>query len=264
MKPGWCCCCRRPDRPACGGRPQSKNCWKRSIRCQSVYLWCGSRSCRQIGRDPAGWFNPESQTHGLSSTGTMTISSQVSCTASFPRSQAAASAKAHFGTWLCSMGSKRNGAIPRLSSQTVPSWMQRLFLKRGLLGFRAIWEIEMDNSCNSGECSTKDLTGRKAAWFLWYVPILFVIVGSSWSRGRVWLWVPAFVVMGVGCLANAARCGRIHCYVTGPLFLFAAVFVVLSGLGVVSLHPGLFLLIVLGACCLAQCAEIPLGRYRRG
>src|SRR5689334_23221027 len=31
----------------------------------------GGRSCRQIGRDPVGWFNPESQTHGLSSTGTL-------------------------------------------------------------------------------------------------------------------------------------------------------------------------------------------------
>jgi len=70
--------------------------------------------------------------------------------------------------------------------------------------------------------------------------------------------------MGVGCLANAARCGRIHCYVTEPLFLLAAVFVALSGLGVVSLHPGLFLLFVLGACCLTQCAEIPFGKYRRG
>lgn len=59
----------------------------------------------------------------------------------------------------------------------------------------------------------KTCPGRKAAWFLWYLPIILVIVGSSWSRGRVWLWVPAFVVMGMGCLANAARCGRIHCYV---------------------------------------------------
>ena len=61
------------------------------------------------------------------------------------------------------------------------------------------------------------------------------------------MWVPAFVVMGVGCLANAAQCGRIHCYFTGPLYLLAAVFVALSALGVVSLHPGLVLLIVLGA-----------------
>ena len=114
----------------------------------------------------------------------------------------------------------------------------------------------MDNSCDPSECSARDLTGRKTAWFLWYVPIILVIVGSSWSRARVWLWVPAFVMMGVGCLANTARCGRIHCYVTGPLFLLAAVFVVLSALGMVPLHPGLFLLVVFGTCCLAQCAEI--------
>ena len=100
----------------------------------------------------------------------------------------------------------------------------------------------MDNRGDSKECSANDLTGRKTAWFIWYVPILLVIVGSSWSRGRVWLWVPAFAVMGVGCLANAVRCGRMHCYFTGPLFILAAIFVALSGLGVVSLHPGLFLL----------------------
>lgn len=117
---------------------------------------------------------------------------------------------------------------------------------------------------DSNECSAKDLIGRKAAWFFWYVPILLVVLGASWSRGRVWLWIPAFLVMGLGCLANAARCGRIHCYITGPLFLLAAIFVALSAVGIVPLHPDLFLLIVLGACCLAQCAEIPLGKYRRG
>ena len=162
-KPGWCCCCRRPDRPACGGRPQSKNCWNRRIHCRSASLWCGSQSCRQIGRDPVGWFNPESQTHGLSSIGITTISSQESCTTSFPRSLAAASARAYFGTWLCSMGSKRNGAILRLSSQTVLSWMQRPFSERNLLGFEMVREIEMENSSGSSSCSARDLTGRKTA-----------------------------------------------------------------------------------------------------
>jgi len=263
-KPGWCCFYLRPDPLVCGGRPQSNICSTRRIHCRSASSWCGSQSCRQIGRDPVGWCNPESQTHGLSSTGTMTISSQRLYATSFPRSLAAAGAKAYFGTWLCSMGSKRSGALLRLSLQTVPSSMQRPFSKRGLLGCRARRGIEMDNSCGSSGCSAKDLTGGQIAWFLWYVPIFLVIVGSSWSRGRVWLWIPAFVVMGVGCLANAARCGRRHCYVTAPLFLFAAVFVVLSGLGVVSLHPGLFLLVVFGTCCLAQCAEILFGKYRRG
>ena len=120
----------------------------------------------------------------------------------------------------------------------------------------------MDNSVDGKGCSPNDLTARKSAWLLWYLPIVLVIVGSSWNRGRVWLWVPAFVVMGVGCLLNAARCGRTHCYVTGPLFLLAAVYVALSAFGIVPLHPGLFLLVVLGACCLAMCAEIPLGSYR--
>ena len=123
----------------------------------------------------------------------------------------------------------------------------------------------MDNpSGGSPECESKDLIGRKAAWFFWYFPIFLLIVGGSWSRGRVWLWVPAFVVMGAGCLINAARCGRTHCYVTAPIFLLAAVYVSLSAFGIVPLHPGLFLLFVFGACCLAMCAEIPFGKYRKG
>lgn len=121
----------------------------------------------------------------------------------------------------------------------------------------------MGNGGDSKEWSANDLTVRKTAWFIWYVPILLVIVGASWNRWRVWLWVPAFAVMGVGCLANAARCGRTHCYFTGPLFLLAAAWVVLSATGVVPLHSDLLLVIVFGACCLAQCAEIPFGRYRR-
>ena len=119
----------------------------------------------------------------------------------------------------------------------------------------------MKNCCNPSDCSPNDLTGHKTAWFLWYVPIATLVVGSSWTRGRVWLWVPALVVMGIGCLVNAVRCGRLHCYVTGPLFLAAALYVVLSAFGLVVLHTGPFPIIVLVLSCLAQCAEIPLGKY---
>ena len=121
----------------------------------------------------------------------------------------------------------------------------------------------MDSSVEGKGCSPNDLTGRKTAWLLWYLPIVLVIVGSSWNRGRVWLWMPAFLVMGVGCLANAVRCRRIHCYITGPLFLLAADYVGLSALGIMALHPDLLLLVVFGACCLALCSEIPLGKYRK-
>jgi hypothetical protein len=51
--------------------------------------------------------------------------------------------------------------------------------------------LKMENPRGSSECSKNDLTGRKSAWLLWYLPIVLVIIGSSWNRGRAWLWVPA-------------------------------------------------------------------------
>jgi hypothetical protein len=69
-------------------------------------------------------------------------------------------------------------------------------------------------------CRTGDLvSGRSASW-LWYLPALAVLIGLAWFQGRPWLWFPAFSVMAVACLANAARCGRLHCYVTGPVYSF--------------------------------------------
>jgi len=121
----------------------------------------------------------------------------------------------------------------------------------------------MKNCCSPSDCSPNDLTGRKAAWYLWYLPIALLLVGLFWTRGRVWVWVPALVVMGLGCLVNVARCGRLHCYVTGPLYLAAALYAMLSAFGVFMLHPGPFLIVVLALSCLAQCAEIPLGKYRK-
>jgi hypothetical protein len=117
--------------------------------------------------------------------------------------------------------------------------------------------------CFDPRNSTNDLTGFKTAWFLWYVPIAVLVIGSSWTRGRVWMWVPALLVMGVGCLVNASRCGRLHCYFTGPLYLLGALYVALSAFGMVVLRPGLFLIILLALSCLAQCAEIFLGKYRK-
>lgn len=121
----------------------------------------------------------------------------------------------------------------------------------------------MKNSDTPGGCSSRDLTGQKAAWFFWYLPIALIVAGGFWQRGLVWLWTPAFFIAGLGCVLNAAKCGRVHCYFTGPLYLAAAIFVVLSALGVVRLHPGLFLIVIVAASCLAGCAEVPLGRYRK-
>jgi hypothetical protein len=112
-------------------------------------------------------------------------------------------------------------------------------------------------------CPTSDLTCGRSGVFLWCLPIVAVVIGSEWSSMRGWLWIPAFLVMGIGCLANAARCGRVHCYVTGPLFLLAAIYVVVAEFHLVPMHPAVLLDTVVVLTLLAYIAEFPLGRYRK-
>jgi hypothetical protein len=97
-------------------------------------------------------------------------------------------------------------------------------------------------------------------------PVVFANSGTvGWAIlacRPIWLWIPAFLVMGIGCIANAARCGRLHCYVTGPLYILAAAYVTLFALHVAPLNRGIFLLAVLGVSYLLQGADAPLGTYR--
>ena len=88
-----------------------------------------------------------------------------------------------------------------------------------------------------------------------------LVVGLSWPTGRTWLWIPALVVAGGTCIVNAGRCGRLHCYITGPFFLLAAVYVVLAEFHIVPLQPGRFLLVVLVVSVAACLAQFPLGSY---
>jgi hypothetical protein len=112
-------------------------------------------------------------------------------------------------------------------------------------------------------CETSDLARGWSAVLFWGLPVIALVVGSYYPRVRLVLWISALVVMGVACLRNAVRCGRVHCYVTGPLFLLAAAYVALSGFHFVPMQPGLFLDIILAVAVLACLAEIPFGKYRK-
>lgn len=72
--------------------------------------------------------------------------------------------------------------------------------------------------------------------------------------------------MGGACVANASRCGRIHCYVTGPFFLLAALATFLYGVGVISLGTNGWNLIgmttLIGAIVLCCLLEMLFGNYR--
>ncbi len=62
---------------------------------------------------------------------------------------------------------------------------------------------------------------------------------------------------------RAGRCGRLHCYITGPFFLLAAVYVVLAEFHKVPLQPGRFVLVVFVVSAAACLTEFPLGRYTK-
>lgn len=110
--------------------------------------------------------------------------------------------------------------------------------------------------------SRSDLACGRSAWFLWGAPWGLIAVGAVWSTLIYWLWIPAFLVAGVACVYNARRCGRLHCFVTGPLFLLAAAYVSLAAADLVPLGVVWFLSVVFGIAVIAQFAERKFGTYR--
>lgn len=72
--------------------------------------------------------------------------------------------------------------------------------------------------------------------------------------------------MGVACIVNALRCGRVHCYLTGPFFLVTAIVALSYGLGILRLGGNgwnlLGLITLIGASALWCLPEMFAGKYR--
>jgi hypothetical protein len=106
------------------------------------------------------------------------------------------------------------------------------------------------------------------AFFLWGVPWLVFVLGASAPLAlKTVLWTVSLGFMGVACLVNASRCGRIHCFFTGPFFILCAVVSLGYGLGLLRLGPSGWKWIgdvtIIGAIALCCIPELVLGRYRR-
>src|SRR6266446_6699546 len=82
----------------------------------------------------------------------------------------------------------------------------------------------MSGDISNSSGAERDLLCRGLSGFLlWCAPWLVFVLGFSTPPGfRTALWTTSFVVMGAACLLNAARCGRVHCWFTGPFFILAA------------------------------------------
>jgi hypothetical protein len=115
--------------------------------------------------------------------------------------------------------------------------------------------------------SKRDLLSG-AGILLWVVPIAVLVISAN--LGGLYAavaWPLALGFMGVACLVNARRCGRLHCYFTGPYFLLLAGASLLYGLGLLDSGKrgwSWLLLALLGGAIVFMCVpEWLFGRYRR-
>jgi hypothetical protein len=124
---------------------------------------------------------------------------------------------------------------------------------------------------NATTCKSRDiLSSRLRVFLLYWLPAIAIVVAGVPAISSGWrtvVWTVALGTMGVACIVNALRCGRVHCYLTGPFFLLMA-FVALSyGLGILHLGGNgwnlLGLITLIGAITLWYLPEMLLGKYRQ-
>lgn len=81
------------------------------------------------------------------------------------------------------------------------------------------------------------------------------------------MWTASLGVMGILCLVNASRCGRVHCRFTGPFFILSAVASLGYGLRLLPLGPSgwkwICAVTVIGGIALTCIPELFLGRYEK-
>lgn len=121
---------------------------------------------------------------------------------------------------------------------------------------------------SGGDDANDLLEERFATIAIYWLPIAVLVASGFFSVGnaaRTVIWAVALITMGVGCLVNALRCGRVHCYATGPFFLLMAAVAVLYGLGIAPLGARgwntIAIITLIGGIALCYLPELFFGRY---
>jgi hypothetical protein len=113
------------------------------------------------------------------------------------------------------------------------------------------------------DCGRDDLLSSRVRWLVWGAPALLFAIGIGWQDARALLWIPSLTVAGAACFANAARCGRLHCKLTGPVFSLAALATLLDAVGVSSVDWRMTLAAVVLALGVGYGLEWARGKYTR-
>jgi hypothetical protein len=86
-----------------------------------------------------------------------------------------------------------------------------------------------------------DWVERPGMGFVWWCLPLGIGVASNFfvisARATALIWVVSFLWMGTGCILNARRCHRLHCYISGPVFFLGAAALALFVAGIALLGP---------------------------
>jgi hypothetical protein len=86
--------------------------------------------------------------------------------------------------------------------------------------------------------ASKDWVRRPSAFVIWWgLPIVLGVCSGFLKlppAQAALLWAALFAWMGTGCLLNALRCARLHCFISGPVLWLGAIASGLVGLGVIS------------------------------
>jgi len=116
--------------------------------------------------------------------------------------------------------------------------------------------------------SRKDLARQPLSICMWWGLPIAIGLGANLLhlslRINAGICAALFLWMATGCLLNARRCHRLHCYISGPTLLLGAIFAALVALGVVDISPRAFgnaVNAVLVAALLSFVAEIVWKRY---
>ena len=114
---------------------------------------------------------------------------------------------------------------------------------------------------------TKDCVRQPLGFCLWWgLPLL---IGASVRllqlpfRAGAGVCALLFAWMATGCILNARRCHRVHCYISGPVLLLGGAFAALVASGALKPGPRMFGNLVGAVLIMALLSFVPEMVWKR-
>jgi hypothetical protein len=93
-------------------------------------------------------------------------------------------------------------------------------------------------SVSAATCKSRDWSRQPLGIVLWWALPIALGVSTNFLGLSVALaasiWAVAFAWMGTGCLLNALRCARLHCFISGPVLCLGAIAAAFIASGILS------------------------------